>query len=121
MIEQVRTRTPAIAGCLLAAAPRLEGDRLLLVFGPQHSFQREQVADRKSLDIVAAAVAACFGRTLRLEAVTESPQTEEEQVRRDVQKRVAPTRREQLERQARANPALGQLLEGLGGEIVDEE
>lgn len=121
LIERLRTRTPAIASCLLAAAPRLTGDRLLLVFEPQHSFQRDQVADRRAMQLVTEAAAQSFGQALRVEAITETPAGHEDQMRRDVQQRVAPTRREELERHARANPALGQLLEGLGGEIVDEE
>jgi hypothetical protein len=71
--------------------------------------------------MITQAARACFDGNLVVEVVSASPRSDEEQLRREVQRQLAPTRREELERRAQANPALGQLLEGLGGEVVDDD
>jgi DNA polymerase-3 subunit gamma/tau len=120
LVERVHAQKPAIGSCLLAAAPRLCDDVLQLVFPPEHGFQRETVSQRRALALLTELARECFGRTLRVEVVTQVPERDEEQLRQDVQRRVAPTKQQELERRARENPDLGRLLEGLGGQVIDE-
>jgi DNA polymerase-3 subunit gamma/tau len=118
-VAGVRERQIALGTCLMQAAPRLEGEELSLVFHPEHGFHRDQVAEVKALGLLHEVAHECFGRKIRVQPITETPEQSEEELRRSVQEQVAPSQQQELERRARANPHLGRLLEGLGGKVEE--
>ena len=119
LAEAAHRENPAVASLLVRAAPRLEGERLSLTFALDDEFSRSQLQDRRILSWLSGLTPSCFGRRLEIEVIADSLQAEEESLRAHVQRDVAPTAGQELERLARENPGLRHLLEKLGGRLVD--
>jgi hypothetical protein len=117
----VRERNMGVGTCLVEAAPVLRGERLQLKFAPEHEFQRRQLSDGKTLRWLSGLTSECFGRCLEVEVVDARPEALEESLRVEVQRVVAPTAQQELDRLSRENPALGHLLDGLGVRIVEDD
>jgi len=114
-VAAVREKQIALGTLLAEAAPRLDGDRLDLVFQPEHNFQRQQVARTEALGVLARIAATVYGRTLELRAVASDHADEESELQKATQAEVAPDAEQKLARQAQRNPNLGKLIDGLGG------
>ena len=114
-VAAVREKQIALGTLLAEAAPRLEGDRLDLVFQPEHNFQRQQVARTEALGELARIAATVYGRTLELRAVASDHADDESELQKATQAEVAPDAEQKLARQAKRNPNLGKLIDGLGG------
>lgn len=119
LLERLREEDMGAGSCLLEAAPRIEGDRLQLLFKEQHSFHRDQVSKHESLERLKRIATECFGRAMEIETLSEQPSPEEEALRQAVQARVAPTVQQNVDRLREEEPGLKRLIDGLGGEIVD--
>jgi hypothetical protein len=117
----VRDQNMGVGTCLVEAAPALSGERLLLKFDPDHEFHRQQLSDAKTLRWLSGLTAQCFGRCLEVELVVARPEAGEESLRAEVQREVAPTAQQELDRLSLENPALGRLLDGLGGRIIEDD
>ncbi len=114
-VAAVREKQIALGTLVAEAAPRLEGDRLDLVFQPEHNFQRQQVARVEALGELARIAATVYGRTLELRAVASDHADDESELQKATQAEVAPDAEQKLARQAKRNPNLGKLIDGLGG------
>ncbi len=121
LLARAREENMGVGTCLLEAAPRLEGHTLVLTFRPEHAFHRDQVSDAATMRWLTSLASECFGQALEVSLVSDEPGAEEETMRKEVQREVAPSEKQELERHARNNPELGRLLEGLGGHVVDGE
>ncbi len=106
--------------CLLNAVPQVEGDHLLLKFAPEHAFHRGQLEDKKVLSWLSSLTADCFGRTLKIETVLSRPDSVENLRRSRVQREIAPTAKQRVEKLSQEHPGLNRLLTGLGGQVSDE-
>ncbi len=92
----------------------------MLKFQPKDSFSRDQLAGGKALSWLSGITVHCFGRPLKVEAITGSLAADEQDLRAVVQREIVPTRGQELEKLTQENPALRSLLDGLGGRILDE-
>jgi DNA polymerase-3 subunit gamma/tau len=119
LLTQLREEDMGVGSCLLEATPRVEGDLLQLVFKSQHAFHRDQVGKKESLGRLLRIARECFGRAMKVEAISDEPSPDEEAARRAVQAKVAPTVHQVVSKLRREEPGLDRLLDGLGGEFVD--
>ena len=119
-VAAVRSKEIALATLLAEAAPQLGDDRLTLVFPPECTFQRQQVARRETLAKLAAIAAEVYGRPLELHAASRDHLDDESTLQKTTKEEVTPDAEQKLARHAKQNPNLGSLLEGLGGAASDD-
>jgi hypothetical protein len=119
LLRRMREENQAVGSCLLQAAPRIAQDSLTLVFAPEHEFHRTQIDTISVRQRLSQLAAECFGRTIQVQIETQQPDQGEEDSRLKLQRRVAPTAKQELDELSRREPALGRLIEGLGGEVVE--
>ena len=114
-VAAVREQQIALGTLLAEAAPHLQGDRLALVFQPDHTFQRQQVGQPENLALLSRIAERVYGRPLQLRATTRDHLDDESTLQKQTKEEVTPDAAQKLRQQAKANPNLGTLLEGLGG------
>jgi DNA polymerase III gamma/tau subunit len=110
---RVRAHNIGLGTCLVDAIPELDGDALRLVFRPEHTFQREQVARADAIGQLAQIAREVYGRSLALSAIVRAHQDDEAALQKQASETVAPDADQDLARRARENPHLGRLLDGL--------
>ena len=119
-VAGVREREIALGTLLAEAAPQLDGDRLTLVFPPEATFQRQQVARADVLAKLAPLAQEAYGRALELRAASRDHLDDESTLQRTTKEEVTPDAAQKLARHAKQNPNLGSLLEGLGGTASED-
>ncbi len=120
LASRVCSDNMGLGTCLLNAVPLVEGDRLLLKFAPEHEFHRGQLKEKKTLLWLSSLTPECFGRRLQIVTVSSSPDSQEDLVRSRVQREIAPTAKQRIEKLSQKHPGLNHLLTSLGGRVTDE-
>jgi len=121
LITTLMSSHPRIASCLMEALPSVDEERgkLVIAFPEGKAFQmRNLAADR---DVIIQAVAAHWGRPLRLEFVTGTEQADFPATDK-LRRQVAPTSEESLTAACRTDAALNDLVELMHGKpLADSE
>ncbi|MBE0567635.1 MAG: hypothetical protein IH621_16890, partial [Krumholzibacteria bacterium] len=119
LINQLMRTMPRVGACLMNGLPALDPGtgRLVVTFGADKSFQVGTI--RGDCPAIEQAAAALWGRPVKLELVLGARgQTADR--REEIRREVAPTQREELNKACAGDPALGGLVELLGGEPLPE-
>jgi len=119
LIDGMMKTMPRVAACLMNGLPALDeaAGRLTVVFAEDKAFQVGSIRD--DAPAIEQTAAALWGRPVKLELVL-GDRGQSERRREEIRREVAPTQREELSRACAADPALGGLVDLLGGEPLPE-
>ncbi|MBK8166557.1 MAG: DNA polymerase III subunit gamma/tau [bacterium] len=118
-IDALMKRHPRLGSCLMMGLPELDeaGACLRVVFAPDKKFMVDSIAD--GTGTLAEMAAAQWGRPLRV-MLEYGQRGQQVEVAEEIRQEVAPTHREELRKACAGDPALGDLVDLLGGQPLPE-
>lgn len=118
-IDALMKRHPRLGSCLMMGLPELDeaGTCLRVVFAPDKKFMVDSIAD--GTGTLAELAAAQWGRPLRV-LLEYGQRGQQVEVAEEIRQEVAPTHREELLKACAGDPALGDLVDLLGGQPLPE-
>jgi len=117
LVEGLLARYPALGACVLEGMPSDAGDRVVISFPAEKTFQLEQV--EQSLEILQEASRKHLGKDLVL-SVVNGEDTVRSEHREALRRTVAPTEDEALRKACGKDSALGDLVRMLDAQAVPD-
>lgn len=118
-IDMLMKKHPRLGACLMNGLPERDDDAgcLRVAFAADKKFMVESIAGETAL--LAALAEAQWGQPLKV-ALEYGPRGQKTEVAEAIRQEVAPTHREELDRACAADPALGDLVDLMGGQPLPE-
>ena len=117
LVEGLLSRYPALGACILEGMPSDEGNRVVISFPAEKTFQLKQV--EQSLEVLQEASRKHLGKDLVL-SVVSGEDTARAEHREALRRTVAPTEDEALRKACGKDAALGDLVRMLDAEAVPD-
>ncbi len=117
LVEGLLTSHPALGACLMEGMPSVEGDRIILSFPAEKTFQLRQI--EQDLGVLQEASLSYLGKKLLLNVVNGDDEVRSEH-REELRRTVAPTEDEALHKACGKDEALGGLVRMLDAEVVPD-
>jgi len=118
-IDALMKRHPRLGSCLMTGLPELDeaAGCLRVVFATDKKFMVDSIAGETGK--LAELAAAQWGRPLKV-LLEHGPRGQQVDVAEEIRQEVAPTHREELRKACAVDPALGDLVDLLGGQPLPE-
>lgn len=118
-IDALMKRHPRLGSCLMTGLPELDeaAGCLRVVFATDKKFMVDSIAGETGK--LAELAAAQWGRPLKV-LLEHGPRGQQVEVAEEIRQEVAPTHREELRKACAVDPALGDLVDLLGGQPLPE-
>ncbi|MBM4131232.1 DNA polymerase III subunit gamma/tau [bacterium] len=118
-IDALMKRHPRLGSCLMTGLPELDeaAGCLRVVFAADKKFVVDSIAGETGK--LAELAAAQWGRPLKV-FLEHGPRGQQVEVAEEIRQEVAPTHREELQKACAVDPALGDLVDLLGGQPLPE-
>jgi len=117
LVEGLLARHPALGACLMEGMPSVDGERVVLSFPAEKTFQLRQV--QQDFEILQKASVGYLGKELLLNVVKGDHETRNEH-REELRRTVAPTENEALQKACGKDETLGDLVRMLDAEAVPD-
>jgi len=117
LVEGLLARYPALGACVMEGMPSDQGDRVVLSFPAEKTFQLKQV--ETDLAVLQKASVSYLGKELLLNVVDGEDAVRSEH-RDELRRTVAPTEAEALNEACSQDGALGDLVRMLDAEVVPD-
>jgi hypothetical protein len=118
-IDLLMKKHPRLGACLMNGLPERDDDAgcLRVAFAADKKFMVDSIAGETAL--LAALAEAQWGQPLKV-LLEYGPRGQKAEVAEEIRQEVAPTHREELDRACAADPALGDLVDLMGGQPLPE-
>jgi hypothetical protein len=118
-IDTLMKKHPRLGACLMNGLPERDDDAgcLKVAFAADKKFMVESIVGETA--VLAALAEAQWGRPLKV-VLEYGPRGQKTEVAEAIRQEVAPTHREELDRACAADPALGDLVDLMGGQPLPE-
>jgi DNA polymerase-3 subunit gamma/tau len=119
LIDLLMKKAPRIGACLMEGLPQLDVDagRLTVAFAEDKKFQVTSI--QAECPAIEEAAAGLYGKPIRVELVL-GRQGQAEDVKEEIRQEVAPTAREELDKECAQDEALAKLVETMDGQPLHE-
>ncbi|MBC8424105.1 DNA polymerase III subunit gamma/tau [bacterium] len=117
LVEGLLSRHPALGACIMEGMPSVDGERVVLTFPAEKTFQLRQV--QQDFEILQKASVGYLGKELLLNVVKGEDEVRSEH-REELRRTVAPTENEALKVACGMDETLGDLVSMLDAEAVPD-
>jgi DNA polymerase-3 subunit gamma/tau len=119
IIDTLMRKAPRVGSCLMDGLPDLDlaAGRLTVAFAEDKTFQVTSI--RSECQTIEDVAQHQYGRPVKVELVLGSS-GQKDVVKEEIRQEVAPTHREELDKACAEDPALGNLVETMGGQPLPE-
>ena len=119
IIDILMRKAPRVGSCLMDGLPDLDLDagRLTVAFAEDKTFQVTSI--RSECQVIEDVAQHQYGRPVKVELVLGSS-GQKDGVKEEIRQEVAPTHREELDKACAEDPALGNLVDTMGGKPLPE-
>ncbi|MCP4291077.1 MAG: DNA polymerase III subunit gamma/tau [bacterium] len=120
LIDSLMAVKPAAAACLMEGLPTLDKGKgsLVVIYEKDKEFKMQMV--KRDTSIISEAASKQFGCNIKVEFQL-GQEGQQENVKEEIRRTVAPTSREELDKARAKDPALNQLVETMDGDPLHEE
>jgi len=118
-IDTLMKKHPRLGACLMNGLPERDDDAgcLRVAFAADKKFMVDSIAGETA--VLAALAEAQWGQPLKV-LLEYGPRGQRAEVAEEIRQEVAPTHREELDRACATDPALGDLVDLMGGQPLPE-